>query len=611
MRCCQAFPVTWLLSGAVVCAAASEEDTRPEALLPADAVVYLRFDGLQPHRAGWNRTVLGELLRDELRPLAGRLAQAAADAIGPEVLSARLLAGAEPDQLLELKKHTDQLPRLLDLVNRQGFAAALEYTPGADRGGQATVVFPDAAGALDRDAIFGAVRLLAHVSSAEVSQEAVDGRDVLRVTGPEAVSLACWTQGEHVVLTYGTRDIEHTLDVIRKKRADLTASRLLARSTDFDDYETYLRGFVDLSGLLSYAQQEFPPAEALATELGLTGLKSLSVHVGFDGPHQRSTWQVEAPAPRAGLMQLLSAPEELGLGDLPPLPPDASSIRCAVFDVGAAFEEALKAQDAIARVTEPDSETSAAGAVAAFERGLGIDLRKDLLAHLGPRVLTYSSSSEGPFVFGMTMAVEVRDADEVLESLHKLVPALSRAAGGEVTLDKRPYHGVELHMLKLNTPGFVFTPTFAVVDRWLVAGIQPQPVQGFVLRSQKGYSRWQPPEVAADVLRKVKERRPEPRVTGLTVIDPRPTVASIASFAPLVVSAVQSFAGGEPFDTSLIPNAQAVTEPLTHNVTVVSDDGELLRIDSWASLPIPFPMTGMETYFATLFLSSGFLFLSP
>ena len=57
------------------------------------------------------------------------------------------------------------------------------------------------------------------------------------------------------------------------------------------------------------------------------------------------------------------------------------------------------------------------------------------------------------------------------------------------------------------------------------------------------------------------------------------------------------------FEPSTIPNAQEANRHLFPNVTVSSDDGNKVRLESRASLPLPIHLTGVDTYGLFLVLS--------
>ena len=78
--------------------------------------------------------------------------------------------------------------------------------------------------------------------------------------------------------------------------------------------------------------------------------------------------------------------------------------------------------------------------------------------------------------------------------------------------------------------------------------------------------------------------------------DPRPTVKQLLSLAPLAATAISSFTPDIKFEISMLPNAQEATQHLFWNVSVVSDDGKTMRMETRASLDLPLELTGVEPY---------------
>ena len=73
------------------------EGLPPEALLSEQSVAYLRFDGLKAHQAELDKTVLAQLLAEDLHPLTNYLKKLALNAAGPDVVAERLPAhGCSP-----------------------------------------------------------------------------------------------------------------------------------------------------------------------------------------------------------------------------------------------------------------------------------------------------------------------------------------------------------------------------------------------------------------------------------------------------------------------------------------------------------------------------------
>src|SRR2546423_13103316 len=91
-------------------AALAADPVAPEKLLPKDSLIFLRYDGLDAHRKAYDQTVLARLMREDLGELMSYLVKLGQNALGPEVLTERLLAGATPGRLLKLQRASKGLP---------------------------------------------------------------------------------------------------------------------------------------------------------------------------------------------------------------------------------------------------------------------------------------------------------------------------------------------------------------------------------------------------------------------------------------------------------------------------------------------------------------------
>ena len=81
---------------AMVSSAAAAGVRHPERLIGKDCAIYLRIDGFAAHQQLFDRTVIGQLLNDELRPLTNDMGRRLFDLLGPEQVKNQLLLGAPP-----------------------------------------------------------------------------------------------------------------------------------------------------------------------------------------------------------------------------------------------------------------------------------------------------------------------------------------------------------------------------------------------------------------------------------------------------------------------------------------------------------------------------------
>ena len=569
----------------------------PEKLLASDSILYLNFDGIGPHRKAWNQTITGELLRNEFGALVEVIKGAILEALGPKTLSERLLSGARPDELLTLQKSVKQLPKLLEYFDKHGVVLGVEvHKAVALPRFQVTLVFPEGGRDESRAAILGGVRLIGLLSKSKVKETKVDGRTTLSFPVEDSVTLHCWQESNHVVMTIGTEKPDHTLDLVRGKRKSLDESPLWRNLKNFKEYETYAGGFVDIQKLLTLIGKELPIATAVTKSLGLDGLEHVSFHLGVEGKYQRSTF-LAGISKRRGLLRMVETNSTVAWKDMPPLPPDAAVAIMSQFNWATGYEGLTEAITDVAQIFGQGD--TARQALKRLDQTLGFDVKGDLLGALDSKFVVYSSPSEGPLALGTTLAIRVKNRQKLQASLDRLGKTLSGALGADIELGRKPYEQGALYMLQANVRGNPFQPAIWINDDWAVFGLFPQSVQGFVARLKGGHRSWKIPANAKDVYAKALSTANGRRIAGVTISDPRPTTRQLLSIAPVATRLIGSFTGANGIDISVIPNSQMVTDKLVPNVTIVTDDGKTLRYDSHASLPMPLHMGGLELYIFT------------
>jgi hypothetical protein len=116
----------------------------------------------------------------------------------------------------------------------------------------------------------------------------------------------------------------------------------------------------------------------------------------------------------------------------------------------------------------------------------------------------------------------------------------------------------------------------------------PQSAYGFILRSNGELPVWK----ADAKLTKALAAFPK-EFTAISISDPRPTVKTVLSIAPTVMTLANSFMpnlvpGAPIFDVGTIPHAQDAVRHLFPNITITTDDGKKIRSETRASLELPF-----------------------
>jgi hypothetical protein len=563
-------------------------DDAPERLLPGGAQLYVRWDGIDAHRAAYAQTGVGKMLAGDTGAFAQSLYRQLQEGLGALLTVDQLLGGVPPDKLQALQNDAAEATKVLELIGRNGFILAAEVRGVLIPGGQVTLIIPNA-GAHPEPAL-GAMRLITNLAKAQVKHRKVAGRDVhYLIFG--IVTLAWWVEGPHFVLNLATETPDMMVKNMREPEGPrLTESPLFKRLQAMKRFETSARGFLDVASLASLAGTVHKDVPKLLDDLGISGVKGLAFWSGFDGPADRVLVELEAPGPRKGLLTLLGG-KPFHLSDVPALPPDVVSWQMTNLDAGAAWDVVVKGIEDVLRLTSPKDVADFQAGIQKMNETLGFDLRKDLLGALGDRFVLYNTPSDGPLTLGGTLLFKVRDAEKLQNALDQLARSLGKLAGVEVRIKKRPYRDATLREVHIRQQGFFFVPSYAARDGWLAVAFYPQPVQGFVLRSKGEMAAWRPSEKVKESLEKL------PRdFISVSYSDPRPSLRQVFSLAPLIAASVESFNPDLGFDVGSLPNTQEALRHLFPNVSVVTDDGKTVRLEGRGSLILPVELTGIDTY---------------
>ena len=560
----------------------------PEQLLPAGAQLYVRWDGLKTHRAAYEKTALARMMKGDTGKFLSNVFTLVNDSLSSALTVQGLLQGTKPEELQQLQNNATEAARLLGALSDNGFLLAAEVRSVMPPAVQLTFIMPGA-GANPKP-LFGAIGLIAGLAKVPVKETKTAGGAFYSIEAGPA-NIGWWVEGKHAVLVLSSDKIGAVVETMRSgKHARLTSSPLYQKVRAFKDFETAARAYIDVASLTGLASTLHKDAGKLIATLGLDGLKSVVFHSGFEGNAERSLTELDLSGGRRGLLSLLGG-KRFTLADVPPLPPDVISWSMTSFDTSAYYDTLVKAAEVVVGMVAPQELPRVKEFIKQADAVVGVDIRKDLLGSLGGRMVQYNSPAEGVFTFGQTIMLEVKDPQKLEESLEKAIKALGTLANADVKIKKRKYRGVTLREVYVGEKGFIFVPTYAIHNGWLVIGYYPQLVQGYILRATGELKAWK----AGPSVRKSLGMLPK-EFLSVSVSDPRPSVKQILALAPLVGGAVRSFLPDSKFDVGLIPNSHEVCKHLFPNVTVIADDGKVVRIHTRASLGLPFDVAGLDAY---------------
>jgi len=546
-----------------------------EKYLSATTQLYLRWDGFDAHRAAFDKSAMGQLLKGDTGKFLANLWEFIHDQALP------LLDQVDPTASALAK----EIPGALTAVGKHGFALSVEARKIDPPQIEATFIFPRNGG--PKGHLSGLVKKILTITNAETKQLKVDNVTMQHFSFPEGpLEWAFGSDGDTAIMVVGTVDPASVLRRGADVGNNITKHPLYKELQSFKEFPVWSSGFVDMAGIAKMASGFSPQVGRLVDDLGLNGLKSITMYSGFDGPADRSIVDINMTPERKGLLALTRS-QPFSLKDLPPLPDDINGFSASSYDMKGMYDTLLSVAESGIRVYSPDIADQVKFIVRQAENLAGINIRDELLGSLGGMMVSYSSPSESPFLgLGGVTLLQVSDEKKLKKTLDAIFKAAPQIPFAEFEAKRKMYRGVEL--IELHSAAGFTTPTVCIHKGWLVYANYPQPVQGFVLRSTGNYPTWKADAATLKALSAFPKE-----FTGFSYSDPRPSAKFLLSLLPPIMSgingAVKQFVpGSKEFDVSSIPHPLEVTRHLFPNISVTIDDGKKLRYDSRASLALPF-----------------------
>jgi len=552
-----------------------------------DLGAYLEFEGLDAHSATWHKSASYKLLNDtSLGKLLEDLATQAIDQSQQSAPADKQVAAAD---VLQLLKH----------VARNGLAFGI-FSKGEDN---ARVVIVIRNG--NRPEITRFLDILA-AGPGEAAPEPVQksGRAV-HARGKETV---WWVEKDDVILT-DEASFDLIVKVIDGRQPSSASHPLRASLTQpKEGFEPAAYGFVDLAAL--------PPVTEKAAKAGLEGVKRIELQWGFQEEALMTRVQVVAPAPRRGVLAFFDQPT-FDLRSLPPLPPGRPAFAVLSLDLARTYDQFV----ALVKATEPGGEQG----VEAFENAIrgqfGLDLRNDLLKHLGPKLAVYSQATVPPpegnpmaalmaAYTGLTLTFQVQDEGAVSKQLEVLFKGINqvlaqRPPGGVADAPQfRKKDGPRTEYVLELPPGSVpegplgmLSPTIALdKEQLIISATSAAAEKALGLVAGPTDKRWFP----ADAYVRVAERIPR-ELMMLIITDPRETMPSVIENLPAIAQALNTQMaqarggrGGPEFnlrvDPQKLPRADQLRSllfPSSTSLTVDAQGIQVLQREAVPSLTSP------------------------
>jgi hypothetical protein len=552
----------------------------PERLLPGGSQIYFRWDGIDKHRVAFDKTATGQMLKQEtgkfLTELWTYLNQ----------LLDMGLEKADPKVAALIK----EIPPILSTLHHNGFVLGIEARSLVPPEVDAVFVFPKAGG--PKGSLVPLIEKLAKLGGADVKQTKVGARRISAIeAGP--VNFGWWQEANSdvnvadVVLTLGTSTPADRAKAIESGKGSFAQSKTFAALKDFKEFPTWSQAYVDLGDILKKVADLNPAADQIIGDLGLKGLTGIAVHSGISGDSFRNVVDINMPGSRKGLLALINK-KKISLANLPPLPSDITGFSVSNFNPNNLYEGALTLAQAVTNVFAPGTDPREI--VRQVEGFVGVKFGEDLFGNFDDLFVTYSSPAEGPFGLGSVYLFKVKDEKKLrttLDGLFKAIPGAIPFVPVEILYKKRDYRGGEIMELSIKSPQGQFSLANMTIHKgWFMMANYPQSLYGFILRTKGDL----PTYKMDDKLTKALAALPKD-YTALSVSDPRPGVTAFLSVFPPLMSFANSILpnvlpGAPSFDVSTIPHAQDAVRTLFPTISVTTDDGKKIRIDTKSALPL-------------------------
>ena len=559
-----------------------------------ELVLYLEFQGLAAHRDAWEATALHDLMTNT------KLGTLIETVVGQFAAAVRADAGADA-----ANAPTDaEIKLLAGRLADDGFALAIV---GGPTNSSTIMAFRGMA----RDDVKPVVeKLLTPPEGRESESVEVGGRTLRKVGSPSGVPTFSWNEGEDLIVATPSAsvEIEPIVNAIASGEgtaADDPTRQELAKAEG--GFQPILLGFFDTAKVMD-SRGENQEEESLHA-LGFDGLNRVDFRWGFDGKALVTIARMKAPAPRRGMLALLDGPT-IKKADLPAVPASATGFTAMALDPDAIYEKvraiASESPDGVGGFEELEN---------GFRQQFGVDLRRDLLARIGPEMVIYQAATGGvapnpggmmmnPFG-GLTLAAEARETKALADSLAKLVRAI-----GPMIAQAGAQNGQPGPMLSASPDGRTFTlvlpprmfpvplpirPTLTVGDNRIALALDDASAKAAVGRESGG---WAPKGEFAETFEHVPAE-----MVLLNVSDPRETlpglIASLPQFSFAINAAINQAraasaqAAGRPAPSgpilnvtpAMVPTAEEVRSRLFPATTALTADDDGLTLTTRESFP--------------------------
>ncbi|MCS7237811.1 MAG: DUF3352 domain-containing protein [Thermoguttaceae bacterium] len=401
--------------------ATAQVEKSAEQLFPRETVAFLAIPNVNDLETRWNRTELGKLFADPaLKPFREEIQRQWESRRGG--LTSRF--GLSPGELRSILS---------------GELAVGTMAWGAEQVG--TVLVCDVGTRLkEAQALLAKVADGFRKDGAKESTMTLAGQKVTVFTFPAEAKKpprrpAMWIiVGKRLLVGDDNRSLEAVLTAIGQSQPGLAEdpafqavfSRCLADAGSAPQIRWFIRPLEYLEAIRAYTPPDRRRRDSIVARLRAAGFGSLRAmggvwHVGEGDFQLMHRMMVYAPKPLEKSAKIFNLPNTRELLPAEWLPRDIAGITCVSCNIQEAFEHVGPVFDQFVGEGEEGVWEDVLDSLKNDPEGPQIDLRSELIAHLGQRALIITSYEEpiGPQSERLLFAIEVRNPERVAQALQK------------------------------------------------------------------------------------------------------------------------------------------------------------------------------------------------
>jgi Protein of unknown function (DUF1559) len=554
-----------------------------------DLWLYLEFDGLDAHQDSWRKSAAYKLLNEtKLGVLLEDLCLQAIELFEESVPAEKRINAVDAVSLAKL-------------IARDGFVLAASGKPPGDSRILLVLRHGDRP---ELKSVLETVIARRHGGTGEAT-EAGPIQKAGRTFNRFGAGSVWWVEKGDLIVT-GQSRVEEILAVLDRRKPSALEHPLRAELTKAEGgFQPAAVGFLDMAVL--------EPLSSGQVGLGMDGLKRIELRWGFDDEAQKSVLRIVAPAPRRGLLALLDQPT-LRLSSLPPLPANVTGFTVMSIDLAKSYDQL----DLLFKAADRDAKDGLPNPTLLAQQKL--DLRRDLLAHLGPEFALYTqapireeSTNAAELLAsraaGFTFSAQLRDQAAVTRVIDALVPILPRWVRQQLqqsrgdrllqmlaTMQISKKNGPAPHYVvswpqNMIPPPFstVLQPTVLLRSGQLVLGASSSAAE----RAVAAGPRWEPAGAFIPIMRQVPAE-----MVYLSVNDPRVGTSILTAALPVLARQVNAEiglserrAGKVPrdvylrLDPDVIPPVEQLNRRLFPSLTTLTVDPQGATLTHREAIP--------------------------